>query len=182
MKNYSTHLNTDECFLCVYSCGKDAAWQPLDHGCSDASLPASGGDRHGGLHSVQEEQGHLQNWRLQNLQNALQGETVGLDYPASSPSPAFLYCLLCSSPSFSLSSLCSSVSTSSSSSSSLSTINISQLFSLQTVQTSMPHPIVSQKQNLQKDFNKDYITQFWLSGISHSRLIVLTCPFRSKKI
>lgn len=65
-------------YFCVCSCGKDAAQQLVDHGRPDASLPADGGGRHGVLDPVQEEQGHLQNWRLQELQNALQGKTVRL--------------------------------------------------------------------------------------------------------
>lgn len=64
--------------LYVYSCGEDTFWQPVDHGSSDASLPVDGGDRHGGLHPLSEEQGHLQNWCLQDLQNPLKGRTVNL--------------------------------------------------------------------------------------------------------
>lgn len=50
----------------------------MDHGRSDASLPFDGGDRHGGLHPLSEEQGYFQNWCLQELQNTLQGTTVNL--------------------------------------------------------------------------------------------------------
>lgn len=80
--------------LYVYSCGKDAARQPVDHGGSDASLPVDGGDRHGGLHPLSEEQGHLQNWCLQDLQDPLQGKTVKLSHLTLSLSPAFVSCLI----------------------------------------------------------------------------------------
>lgn len=50
----------------------------MDHGSPDASLPFDGGDRHGGLHPLSEEQGYFQNWCLQELQNTLQGMTVNL--------------------------------------------------------------------------------------------------------
>lgn len=56
-----------ECSFFVRSCGEDAAQQPVDHGRSDASLLTDGGDRDGGLHPLQEEQGHIQNRRLQDL-------------------------------------------------------------------------------------------------------------------
>lgn len=64
--------------LCVYSCDKDATRQLVDHGSPDASLPFDGGDWHGGLHPLSEEQGYFQNRCLQELQNTLQGMTVNL--------------------------------------------------------------------------------------------------------
>jgi len=62
--------------VCLRSGGEDAARQPLARRRADAALPADGGDRHGFLHPVQEEPGHLQNRRLQELQNALQGKAT----------------------------------------------------------------------------------------------------------
>lgn len=67
------YLMIERLRLC--SCGKDASRQPVDHGRPDAALSVGGGDRHGGLHTLQEEQGHLQNRALQELQDSLQGKT-----------------------------------------------------------------------------------------------------------
>lgn len=45
--------------LCVYSCRKDTAWEPVDYGSTNASLPVDGGNCYGGLHLLSEEQSHL---------------------------------------------------------------------------------------------------------------------------